>query len=323
MTSRSAASADRGSPAAGPRPLLVAAALGIVYVVWGSTYLAIRIMVEQMPPLLAAGARYVAAAAVLGGLIALRHGVRRILVSRRQLAACSVVGLLLPAGGNGLVTVGEGMAVPSGLAALLIASVPLWVVVLRSGTGDRPVGATVGGVLLGFCGLFGLVVATGLHGGISLPGLLLIVVAAMSWSLGSWSQPRIGLPADPFVATVYEMLAGGLALLVAGAVRGESVHLGSYSTGPVLAWVYLVTFGSLLAFTAYVWVLQAAPISLVATYAYVNPVVAVFLGWFFVGEPVTLPIVVAGGVVLLAVAIVVSSERPRQKPGVHFSDEHG
>ena len=206
------------------------------------------------------------------------------------------------------------MAVPSGLAALLIASVPLWVILLRAGAGDHPAGRTVAGVLLGFAGLAGLVLVTGLRGDISMLGVGLIVVASISWSVGSWAQPRLPLPGDPFVASVYEMLAGGLGLILAGVVHGESVEFAAYSLGPVLAWFYLLTFGSLVAFTAYVWVLQAAPISLVATYAYVNPVVAVALGWLVVAEPVTLPMAVAGGVVVVAVAVVIRSERATASP---------
>jgi drug/metabolite transporter (DMT)-like permease len=136
----------------------------------------------------------------------------------------------------------------------------------------------------------------------------------MSWSVGSWAQPRLPLPSDHFVAAVYEMLAGGVALMVAGLLRGESVDFAAYSAGPLLAWVYLLTFGSLLAFTAYVWVLQQAPISLVATYAYVNPVVAVALGWLVVAEPVTLQMAVAGAVVIAAVAVVIRSERAGSSP---------
>ena len=295
-------------------PLLVALALGIVYVVWGSTYLAIRIMVEDLPPLLSAGVRFSLAGALLAAFLAIRSGVRRVVVTRRQLAACALVGLLLPAGGNGLVTIGEDMAVPSGLAALLIASVPLWVILLRAAAGDRPRLPTVGGVALGFAGLAGLVLVTGVRGDVSLLGVGLILVASMSWSVGSWAQPHLPLPKDPFVGAVYEMLAGGAGLLVAGLLGGESVNFAAYSTGPVLAWAYLVTFGSLVAFTAYVWVLQQAPISLVATYAYVNPVVAVALGWLVVAEPVTLPMAVTGAVVVVAVAVVIRSERATGSP---------
>jgi drug/metabolite transporter (DMT)-like permease len=183
------------------------------------------------------------------------------------------------------------------------------VIVLRSSFGDRPGARTVVGVLVGFAGLAGLTLSTGLSGAVSFGGSALILLAALSWSVGSWAQPRLPLPKEPFVVAVYEMLAGGLALMVAGAVRGESINASEYSTRSILAWAYLVVFGSIVAFTAYVWVLQHAAISLVATYAYVNPVVAVALSWLVLSEPVTLPIAVAGAVVVGSVALVVSSER--------------
>ena len=301
MTSRSTTRARVEQAGQAPRPLLIALALGIVYVVWGSTYPAIRVVVEDMPPLLPAGARFAAAAVLLAAGLAARYGPRHLAVSPRQLGGCAVVGLLLPAGGNGLVTLGESRDVPAGVAALLIASVPLWVIVLRSTTGDRPGARTVAGVLLGFAGLAGLTLTTGLSGTVSFGGSALILLAALSWSLGSWAQPRLPLPKEPFVMAVYEMLAG--------AVAGESIHVSEYSTGSILAWAYLVVFGSIVAFTAYIWVLQHAAISLVTTYAYVNPVVAVTLSWLVLSEPVTLPIAVAGAVVVGSVALVVSSER--------------
>jgi drug/metabolite transporter (DMT)-like permease len=303
------------APAPGvARPLLVATALGIVYVVWGSTYLGIKVMVEEMPPLQSAGARYLTAGVLLGAVLAAVSGVRRLAVTPAQLAGCALMGLLLPALGNGLVTVGEYLGAPSGITALLIASVPLWVVLYRLGSGDRPGVLTMGGVLVGLAGLTGLVGLTGFAGDLPLGALLLIVLATLCWSFGSWFQPRLRLPRDSFVVAVYEMLFGGAVMLAAGTARGETWDLAATSGRSWLAWGYLVVFGSVVAFSAYAWVLQAAPISLVATYAYVNPVVAVFLGWLVLGEPVTWVVVASGGVVLTAVAIVVRSERRTPAP---------
>ncbi len=289
--------------------LLVALALGIVYVVWGSTYLAIRIMVQDLPPLASASWRFSVAGLLLAVVLMLRSGPRRLQVTRRELAGCALLGLLLPALGNGLVSVGEHMGAPSGITALLIAAVPLWVIVYRISTGDRPSLRTTGGVLLGFAGLVGLVTATGLGGDVRWAACLIIVAASVCWSFGSWSSSRLRLPKDPFVTTVYEMLAGSLSLFLMALVAGEDVVPRSGPADAWLAWGYLVVFGSMVAYTAYVWVLQAAPISLVATYAYVNPVVAVFLGWLVLEEPITASIVVGGAVVVSAVAVVVSSER--------------
>jgi drug/metabolite transporter (DMT)-like permease len=292
---------------------MIVLALGIVYVVWGSTYLAIRIMVEDMSPLVSAGARYLAAAAIMAALLALRYGWRRLTVTPGQFAGCALLGVLLPAGGNGLVTVAEHNGAPSGIAALLIAAVPLWVVCYRLAAGDRPGFRTLSGVLLGFGGLAFLIGSMGFGGEVNVAACLVVVVASVCWSFGSWSQARLSLPADPFVTTAYEMLTGGAVMLGGGFLSGERLSLHS-SIGSWLAWGYLVTFGSVIAFSAYVWVLSKAPISLVATYAYVNPVVAVFLGWLILSEPLTWPILTGGAVVVAAVAIVVGSERPRTAP---------
>ena len=292
-----------------PPQILVAVALGIVYVVWGSTYLAIRIAVEDMPAMASASWRYMCAGILLGLILAARSGAARLRATRPELVGCAVLGLLLPAMGNGMVMVGEQMGAPSGIAALLVAAVPLWVVVYRTASGDRPSRRTVAGVTLGFTGLVGLISASGLGGDVRIPACLVIVVAALCWSFGSWSTSWLRLPGDPFVTTVYEMVFGAGFLLVGALVRSEDVVPRSAPVEVWLAWGYLVTFGSVVAFTAYVWVLQAAPISLVATYAYVNPVVAVFLGWLVLDEPVTWAIGVGGGIVVASVAIVVSAER--------------
>ncbi|MBA2554594.1 MAG: EamA family transporter [Geodermatophilaceae bacterium] len=307
------------------RPLAVAVALGIVYVVWGSTYLAIGIVVETMPSLTSAGARFFLAGLVMAAVLTLRSGWRRLAVTRVQLLGASLVGLLLPTAGNGLVTVGEDLGTPTGIASLMVASVPLWVVFYRLLSGDRPRSATIGGVLVGFGGLAALVAAIGVTGTIPLGPTLLVALAAMCWSFGSWLQPRLHLPSDPFVTTVYEMVAGGLALLVAGLVAGERVDLTAYSGRSWLAWGYLLVFGSLVAFSAYVWVLASAPISLVATYAYVNPVVALFLGWIVLDEALTGSVLGATAVILVGVAVVVGSERHRRPPppADPCTDPHG
>lgn len=293
---------------------MVVLALGIVYVVWGSTYLAIRVVVEDMPALAAASWRYLAAGVLLALVLVVRGGPARLRISGRAAVSCALIGLLLPALGNGLVSVGESMGAPSGITALLIAAVPLWVIVFRAATGDRPPARTATGVLMGFAGLILLVAATGLGGHVDLAASLVITVAAVFWSLGSWATPKLELPPDAFVATAYEMAFGGVWLLVLATLRGEDVVPGAAPASSWFALAYLITFGSVVAFTAYVWVLTVAPVSLVATYAYVNPVVAVFLGWLILSEPITAPIVAGGSIVVAAVALVVSSERrPRRR----------
>lgn len=284
-------------------------ALALVYVVWGSTYLAIRIVVRTMPPFLSAGARFLVAGLLLLGLVALRYGPGALRATRGQAASAVVVGLLLVLGGNGLVVLAE-TSVPSGLAALLIAAVPMWLVVLRTATGDRPPLRTLGGVLLGFAGL-AVLTAPGVTGEVRLSGVVLVVVASVLWSLGSFSASKLSLPDNPFTGSGYQMLAGGAGGIVVALVRGEhrSLDRASFSTASWLALGYLVLFGSLVAFTAYVWLLRAAPLSLVATYAYVNPVVAVALGALILDEALTVPILVGGAIVVVAVCVIVSTER--------------
>lgn len=300
-------------PAVPPRQWLVFLALGIVYVVWGSTYLGIRIVVQDLSPLASASWRFFVAGLILGAGIAVVKGIATLRVNRRELLGSAAIGLMLPALGNGLVVVAEHRGAPSGIAALLVAAVPLWVIVYRIIAGDRPNARTVAGVLFGFAGLVGLIAASGLGGDVNVGACLIVVVATLFWSFGSWSTPRLPLPKNPFVMAVYEMLFGALALFVMAAVSGEDLVPHKAPADAWLAWAYLVVFGSVVAFTAYVWVLSVAPISLVATYAYVNPVVAVFLGWLILSEPVTLAIVLGGGVVVASVALVIAAERTRPR----------
>jgi drug/metabolite transporter (DMT)-like permease len=293
--------------------VLVWLALGIVYLIWGSTYLAIRIAVETMPPLLTAGARFFCAGLILAAAIALRHGLPRLRIDRRQLLATTVVGLALIGVGNGLVMIAE-QDVPSGLAALIIGSVPLWVVVLRKLAGERVGRGTLVGVVVGFVGVAVLVVPSGGEGTAQLVGALLLVVAAASWASGSFASSRLPLPRDPFVSTVYQMLTGGSLVTVAGLLTGEASGLdpSRFSTDSLVAVAYLLFIGGLVAFPAYTWLLQNAPISLVATYAYVNPVVAVFLGWLILAEPITALLVTGAALIVVAVAFVIRQEtRPR------------
>lgn len=309
---------------ASPRTAL---ALVVVYLVWGSTYLGIRVVVKEAPPLTASGARYVVAALLLGLLLSFRGGpgmdLRRLRVTRRELLGCACVGLFLPVLGNGLVSVGEDRGAPSGVTALLIAIAPLMITVFRFASGDRPRPLTVLGVLLGLAGLAYLVLAgrSGAHDEhVPIGAALIVLVASTFWAFGSWVQPRLPLPRDAFVMTVHEMWTGGALLLVAGLARGERPHPLDYSAHVWLAWGYLVVFGSMVAFTAYVWLLGNAPISLVATYAYVNPVVAVILGALILDEPITGAVLVGGAVIVAAVAIVISVERVPKPKYLHNSD---
>lgn len=290
---------------------LVMLALLIVYVVWGSTYLAISIVTEQADPLASMGVRYVVAGVILAVvLVVARRSGRGLRITARQAAGTAVLGLLLPLCGNGMVAVAESRDLPSGVTALLIAMAPLFIVLFRAVDRDRPPGVTIVGVLLGFAGLIALVTLG--HGvdGLPLGPSLIALFATTCWATGSYLQPRLWLPGDAFLVAVYEMLWGGLFLLLLGLGTGERLTI-HYPARTWLAWSYLVVAGSVVGFTAYVWLVASAPISLVATYAYVNPVIAVFLGWLILDEAVTWPIAVGGLIVVAGVALVITAERPR------------
>lgn len=283
--------------------------LAIIYVVWGSTYLGIRVMVETVPALLGAGLRFLIAGIALLAFLAVRKGVEHVKIPGRQLAAAALIGLLLPAGGNGLVTVAE-KDVPSALAALMIAAVPLWVVLFRRLGGERVPPATLLGVVAGFAGLAMLLLPGSRPDGATTAGLLLLVLAAVSWAGGSYISPAVGLPRDPFVSTGWQMVWGGIAMLLGGLLTGEAseLHLGELSSRSLIAFAYLTTIGSIVAFSAYVWLLGHAPISKVATYAYVNPVVAVLLGWWLLDEDITGRILIAAAIIVASVAVIVRRE---------------
>ena len=289
-------------------------ALLVVYVVWGSTYLAIKLAVRTLPPLLTAGTRFVAAGALLGAiLLLLRHPVR---VPRREALAAAGVGVSLLSFGVGLVHVAE-TRIDSSVAAMIAGSVPLQVVLWRSLAGETVRRATVAAAGIGLAGLALVVLPEGLRGGATAVGLLIMVTASLCWSRGSFAAGRLQLPRDPLVSTTIQMLSGGVVLVIAATVAGEWSELSrdDLEPGPVAAWAYLVVAGSLVGFTAYAWLLRNAPISRVVTHQYVNPLVAVLLGALFLDErpgPATL----AGAAVIVgAVVVTLRSESGETTPG--------
>jgi drug/metabolite transporter (DMT)-like permease len=282
-------------------------ALLIVYVVWGSTYLAIRVVVESMPPFLASGIRFGTAGLVLAALLVVRGGVSRLRVSRRELASAALIGILLLCVGNAMVSVGE-ITVPSGVAALVIGIVPLVVLLLRFLTGERVPLIAMLGVGVGFCGLAVLAVPGGLDGSIDATGLLILVIASTSWAIGSFLSRRVSLPRDPFVSTTYQLFSASIALFLVAGVTGQLTTPFHPSTASIVALLYLITFGSLIAYTAYTWLLQHAPLTRVATYAYVNPVVAVFLGAIVLNEKITPTIAVGASLIVASVAFTIWAE---------------
>jgi drug/metabolite transporter (DMT)-like permease len=282
-------------------------ALWTVYLVWGSTYFAIKISVRTLPALLSAGFRFLLAGGLLALILALRG--RSLRVTRRELGSSALLGLSLLTLGVGVVTLAE-TRIDSSVAAMIAGSVPLQVILLRTLAGERVERATRWSVLVGLVGL-GLVVVPGGEGASSAVGLALMLGASVSWSLGSFFGHRLPLPADGFVATTWEMLSAGVFLLVLGVAAGElgTMEPGSFSAESVLAWLYLGIFGTLVAFTAYTWLLRNAPISKVVTHQYVNPLVAIILGAALLGEQLTPAAGVGAALIVGAVYVAVRQER--------------
>jgi drug/metabolite transporter (DMT)-like permease len=303
----SPATATHG-PSTRPPTWLIWVALGTVYVIWSTTYLGIRVSNETLPPLIAAGARFVIAGAVLFAVTARRRAAERDPVSRTQWWAAFLVGAGLIAGGNGSVVLAE-RTVPSGTVALIFALVPLWIALWDRSVGHRRLPLRVAvGLVLGFAGAV-LLVDDARLGGVPLSGLLLAVAASMSWAAGSLTARGAPLPRRPLVGNAMVMMAGGALSLLWGVARGELALIDPdrFSAASLLALGYLVVFGSWIAFSAYLWLLRNARTSLVATYAWVTPMLAVYLGHLIVDEKLRSRSLVAGAVVLAAVALTVSA----------------
>jgi drug/metabolite transporter (DMT)-like permease len=286
-------------------------ALLIVYVVWGSTYLAIRIVVETMPALLSGGIRFAICSVLMGLILAIRKSPRSLMVSRREARGALFVGALLLGVGNGGVILAE-RDVPSGLTALIVGVVPLVVLMMRRMRGERIERIQTVGVLGGAVGLVILVAPLGLSGDVAPLGLLLLLCSTTAWAYGSITSSRIALPRDPFVSTFYQFVAGALVGLIAGTLTGELSGLdpSTWSARSLVALAYLVVFGSLVAFTAFTWLLQHTPVTRAMTYAYVNPVVAVALGWLVLGESITPSMLGGAALILASVALIVRLQRP-------------
>ena len=289
-----------------PRVVDIALAYAAIYFIWGSTYLAIRFAIETLPPLLMAAARFIVAGALLYAWTWARGAPRP---TAAQWRAASVVGGLLLVGGNGAVVVAQQW-VPSGLAALLVGTVPLWMVVVDLGWGGRraPTVRTGAGILVGFGGVALLAGSpgAGAGGARELLGAALVVAGALSWAVGSIYSRHAPMPPAPRRWVAMQMLCGGALLVLAGLATGElaGVDLGGVSLKSTLALAYLIILGSVVAYAAYIWLLSVQPPARVATYAYVNPVVALLLGWALAGEPVTPRTLVAAAVIVGAVVVV-------------------
>lgn len=290
-----------------PTRLALFVAFAIVYVVWGSTYLAIRFAIETLPPFLMASARFWVAGALL--YLWSRMWGEAARPNAAQWRATAIVGVLLLMGGNGLVVWAE-QRVPSGVAALVVGIVPCFMVLidwLRPG-GVRPTARIVAGLALGLVGLVWLVGPDAVMGGgrVDLIGTLALVCASLSWAIGSIYSRHASMPSSPFLSTAMQMLAGAGALLVLSILLGEPARFDAdaVSARSVLGLIYLIVLGSIVAFSAYVWLLRVSTPARVSTYAYVNPVVAVFLGWALADEALTARMLIAAAVIVSGVALI-------------------
>lgn len=289
-------------------------ALVSLYIVWGSTYLAIRFAVETIPPFLMAGTRFLISGAIL---YAWRHAAGDPAPSRRQWRSAIIVGLLLLLGGNGLVSWAE-QHVASGIAALMVASIPLWMVLIEAlrRNGTKPDWKIVLGLLIGFGGLVLLVTeSSGISAGdgLDFAALGILLLAALIWSYGSIYSRDADMPRSSLLGTGIEMLGGAAGLFVVGTIAGEwqQLRLAEISTSSALGLAYLVVFGSLIGFVSYGWLLRNAPIPLVSTYAYVNPIVAIFLGAWLGSELITVRIVLSALIIIGSVVVINLSKQSR------------
>jgi drug/metabolite transporter (DMT)-like permease len=310
MPSATQASAAAPGPK-GARGAALWVNLGIIYVVWGSTYFGIAIAIESMPPFLMAAIRFVIAGALLVAWDLLRNPEARRMPTRRQLLDSLIVGTLLLGMANAFVTVGE-VTVPSGIAAIIVATIPLWFALLGwLYFRQKLPRIVVGAIALGFLGTALLVAPVGGGANSFDPlGILILFCAPLAWAHGSlYSARRAQLPPSPLTASGLQMLAGALVCFLEALVTGEpaSFQPEKVTLASILAVAYLVLFGSMVAYTSYAWLLKNAPLSIVGTYAYVNPVVAIGLGTLFLGESLSLRTIVASGIIVAAVAIIVTT----------------
>ncbi len=281
-------------------------AFAAIYLVWGSTYLGIRVAVETIPPFLMAGLRFLAAGGLLAGWLAATRGFQ---ATARQWRDNTITGTFLLLGGNGLVAWAE-QTIPSGIAALIVGLQPMMMVMTEWAWpgGHRPSRGTIAGLLLGFAGVAWLAAPweNPATGGFNRAGIAALLAASALWAVGSIHGRRVRTPAEPLTASAMQMLGGGAALMVAAALHGDLAVFAPAAVSPrsALAFAYLVAVGSLVGFSTFVWLMKHSTPARVSTYAYVNPIVAVFLGWIILGEPVTTRTLTAAALIVVSVAII-------------------
>ncbi|MBI5763397.1 MAG: drug/metabolite exporter YedA [Planctomycetes bacterium] len=299
----------------GPSTFKLVLAFAAIYIIWGSTYLAIKFVVEALPPFVMASARFLLAGSMLYAWSRWKGAPKPTLAQWR---ATAIIGGLLLCGGNGGVVFAE-QRVSSGLTALIVATVPLWITLLDwlRPHGTRPTVKVVMGVFLGLAGI-GILAGPGKFAGgerVDPLGTSVLIFATLSWSVGSIYSKKAKLPSASLLSTGMQTLAGGVLLLVVGSIAGEwgKLHWSAVTTKSMLSLAYLVFAGSLIGFTAYTWLLKVSTPSRVATYAYVNPVVAVVLGWLLAGEPMNWRTAIAAGVIVAGVVFITRGAKPKEE----------
>jgi drug/metabolite transporter (DMT)-like permease len=317
---------------------LVLAAFAAIYLIWGSTYLAIKYAVETVPPFFMTGVRFLIAGSVLyaWSIVRARRGGpdaearQPVEISLRRWRDAFIVGALLIVGGTALVGWAE-LSVPSGITSLILATTPLWMVMMESAIEAKraPTPRVIAGVVVGIAGL-GVLVGPSLFAGdgdLSLLGVASLALAALTWSAGAMFSRRAAVPASPMRATAMQMVAGALLSVLVGFAIGEhrKVSLDAISPASMIAVGYLVLAGALVGFTAYLWLMRVSTPSRVATHAYVNPVVAVVLGWAILGESITARTGVAMAIIVLGVVLIVSAASGTRSPRARreLSFRHG
>lgn len=295
-------------------------ALWVVYLVWGSTYLGIEYAIRSMPPLLAMGTRFLAAGLIMLVALAIHFGPRFLIVTRRQILFMAILGALLLGLGLGMVTMAQYNDVPTGMVALLIAALPLWIAIFKVIDGAKSSLMSWIGIAIGFVGV-GILLQPELSkpdNGNHIFWMAMVIFGNLGWAFGTYIAPRLDLPKSTLVVTAYQMLLGGISMTSVGLVVGED--LGDFFDATALSWsgwIFLVLIGSIATYSAYLWLVQNAPVGLIATYAYVNPVVAIILGTIFLDEVLSITLLFGAIVVISGVALVVWAEsRADRKPSL-------
>lgn len=294
-----------------PPRALIWFAFALIYIVWGTTYLVIALAIQTIPPFIMSASRFLIAGVTLFIFARSQWGGRAPMPTRREWMGAAVAGFLLFVLNNGLIVWAEYGGVPTGVVALLIGTTPMWMVLLNwVRNGARPSAMTWVGLLLGLIGVGLLVNVSDQPGGTTLAGAAMVIAAAFCWALGSLYARGASLPKAPLMSTSTQLLWGGLFQVILAVISGEAAafQMDQVTTTSLVALLYLSIVSSIITFSAFTWLMRVSEPALVATYAFVNPMIAFVLGWLLLGEPITLRTILAAGVIVLAVFLIVRSQ---------------